>query len=86
MGVQQTLTSASNTPEVDLKSNEDVLASNKSAASNDQPSEKKEDEETEVSPVAPAPGPGDFPDGGFAAWSVAVGVSRFTISSSVQIF
>ena len=41
------------------------------------PSEKKKYEETVTSPVAPTPGEDDYPDGGFAAWCVVLGVSRF---------
>ena len=45
-----------------------------------QPSEKKECEETVASPVAPTPGRDDYPDGGFAAWCVVLGVSQFNNS------
>jgi len=40
-------------------------------------SEKKEYEETVASPVAPTPGEDDYPDGGFTAWCVVLGVSQF---------
>jgi len=42
-----------------------------------QPSEKKEYEETVTSPVALTPGEDDYPDGGFTAWCVVLGVSQF---------
>ena len=40
------------------------------------PSEKEECEETVASPVAPTPDGDDYPDGGFAAWCVVLGVSQ----------
>ena len=83
MALQPTPMLRSSTVEMDSESNDRALTrltSHESTALNtseDRPSEKKEDEEeTVASPVAPAPGPGDFPDGGFAAWCVVVGVSR----------
>jgi len=39
-------------------------------------SEKKEYEETVVSPVASTLGEDDYPDGGFTAWCVVLGVSQ----------
>jgi len=39
-------------------------------------SEKKECEETATNPVAPTLGGDDYPDGGFTAWSVVMGVSK----------
>ena len=67
---------------MDSESNDRVRTSKISGESTalnspqDRPSEKNEDEESIASPVAPTPGPGDFPDGGFAAWCVVLGVSR----------
>lgn len=52
----------------------------------DQPSEKKEEEDVEASPTIPAPPVDDFPDGGLAAWSVVFGVSKLTVSSSFRFF
>jgi len=40
------------------------------------PSEKKEYEETVPSQVAPTPDADDYPDGGFTAWCVVLGVSK----------
>lgn len=80
MTAQQTPASKS----VDLESSERALASGGSTTSNileDRSSEKKESEEIAASPVAPTPGAGDFPDGGFAAWCVVLGVSQLAFSS-----
>ena len=40
------------------------------------PSEKGECEETVASPVAPIPDEDNYPDGGFTAWCVVLGVSQ----------
>jgi len=50
--------------------------------------EKEEYEETVVSPVAPTPGRDDYPDGGFTAWSVVLGVSKLNhgVPLPLQIF
>ena len=56
------------------------LTSDRSTALNipgDLLSEKKEYEETVASPVAPTVGEDDYPDGGFTAWCVVLGVSQF---------
>jgi len=39
--------------------------------------DKEEYEETVASAVAPTPGGDDYPDGGFTAWCVVLGVSQF---------
>ena len=55
------------------------LTSDRSTALNipgDLLSEKKEYEETVTSPVAPTLGEDDYPDGGFTAWCVVLGVSQ----------
>ena len=65
----------------DLESKERVLTPGESTTSNiweDRLSEKKEDEGIVASPVDPASDVGDYPDGGFAAWCVVLGVSQFT--------
>ena len=43
-------------------------------------SEKEEYEGTVASSVAPTPGGDDYPDGGFAAWCIVLGVSQFNYS------
>jgi len=56
------------------------LASDDSAVLNIsrvRPSEKQEYEEPVVSPVAPTPSVDDYPDGGFTAWCVVLGVRQF---------
>ena len=42
--------------------------------------EQEEYEETVASLVAPIPGGDDYPDGGFTAWCVVLGVSQFNHS------
>ena len=75
MAMQPTPTLRSSTVEKDSESKDRPLTCLTTAESM-AASEKKDDEETVVaSPVAPTPGAGDFPDGGFAAWCVVVGVS-----------
>jgi len=67
----------------DLESKDQVLTSGESTTSNvweNRLSEKKEDEGIVASPVDPTSDVGDYPDGGFAAWCVVLGVSQFTFS------
>jgi len=62
------------------------LTSNRSTALNTPEvplSEKKEYEETVASPVAPTLGEDDYPDGGFTAWCVVLGVSQ---SNNLLVF
>ena len=83
MALQPTPISKSNTVEMDPELSDRVLASltyDRSTAL-DTPevplSEKEEYEETVASPVAPTVGEDDYPDGGFTAWCVVLGVSQF---------
>jgi len=75
--------SKSNTIEMGPELSDRVLASltyDRSTALNTPEvplSEKKEYEETVASPVAPTLGEDDYPDGGFTAWCVVLGVSQF---------
>ena len=83
MALQPTPISKSNTIEMDPELSDRVLASltyDRSTALNTPGvplSEKKEYEETVASPVAPTVGEDDYPDGGFTAWCVVLGVSQF---------
>jgi len=43
-------------------------------------------EEIVASPVAPTPGGDDYPDGGFTAWCVVLGVSQFNHSLVFSVF
>ncbi|KAF9783217.1 MFS general substrate transporter [Thelephora terrestris] len=64
------------TLEVGPESNERRWTSDGSVTVNvseEQPSEKKEEEDVEASPTIPTPPVDDFPDGGLAAWSVVFG-------------
>jgi len=85
MAVQRTPTSTLNTAEVDLESNERVLASDESMtldAPESRPSETKEGKEIETSPVTvstPGASDIDYPDGGLAAWCVVLGVSQMAV-------
>jgi len=47
--------------------------------------EKERGEEIEVSPVLTTSDVDDYPDGGLAAWSIVLGVSPSTISSSFGV-
>ena len=84
MAVRQTPTPTLDTTEIGLESNERMLTPDESmtlGALESRPSETKEDKETEVSPVFSTPGADDidYPDGGFAAWCVVLGVSQMAI-------
>jgi len=82
MTFQQTLMWSSSTVEMGSESSTRAstgLISDDSTALNTpgvRQSEKEEYEETVASPVAPTPGVDDYPDGGFAAWCVVLGVSQ----------
>jgi len=85
---QNGLPQAPNTVEMDFGFNERISTFDESMMLEileDQPSGEKEDEKMEASPVVPASDVSDYPDGGLAAWCVALGVSRLTISSSSQL-
>ena len=77
---QQTPVSTS----TELESNERGLTSSEFTTLEDRLSEKKEDEEIATSPVAPTPNGGDFPDGGFAAWCIVLGVSSISLFLSIS--
>lgn len=82
MAFQQTLMWSSSIVGMGSESNNRVstgLISDDSTALNTPgvcQSEKEEYEETMASPVAPTPGEDDYPDGGFTAWCVVLGVSQ----------
>ena len=84
MALQPTLMLRSNTIEMGPELSDRVLAGSltydRSTALNTPEvplSEKEEYEETVASPVAPTVGEDDYPDGGFTAWCVVLGVSQF---------
>ena len=85
MGLQLTLVSTPNTLETDLESSERVSTPGESTTIHtleDRSLEKKEEEEEiEPSPTTLTSDADDYPDGGFAAWLVVMGVSRLSISS-----
>ena len=62
---------------------DDPTALNTPAA---QPLKREGYQETVASPVAPTPGRDDYPDGGFAAWCVVLGVSQFNHSFIFSVF
>ena len=90
MGLQLTLVSTPNTLETDLESSERVWTPGESTTIHtleDRSLEKKEEgEEIEPSPTIPTSDADDYPDGGFAAWLVVMGVSRLSISSIFKFF
>jgi len=51
-----------------------------------QSEEKGESEEIGVSPVLSTPDVDDYPDGGFAAWSIVLGVSPLTAPSFPGVY
>ena len=50
------------------------------------PLEEKGEEEIGAGPILTTPDVDDYPDGGLAAWSIALGVSLSTISSPFEIY
>jgi len=92
MAGQPTSTLSSSTIEMGsesgIRASTDLTSDDSTALSTpgSRPLKREEYEETVASPVTPTPDGDDYPDGGFAAWCVVLGVSQFNHSLVFSIF